>query len=298
MARRSRKKSPSIGRSSLWDRGAGHGASAAAHPVTLLIVLVVVGIVIGTYLGRTQVKGREGVVLTPVRAALFPLQLSAARAQQTLQGAWDALFSGRRLQTENARLKAEVDRLRQENEGLQQKAAEADRLRVTLRFLEGQKKPPLIAPVIGWMPSQNFESVIIGKGSRDGITPRTVVRTPAGLVGQVAEAGLLSSQVMLLTDTESGVGAVVRRNGKPQGVGIVQGAGRGEQLNLVYLKREADVKPGDLVVSSGLGGVIPPDIPIGRIVTVSEDKPRFLKSARIEPAAPPAGDLREVLLLR
>jgi rod shape-determining protein MreC len=128
---------------------------------------------------------------------------------------------------------------------------------------------------------------------------QSIVRTPDGLVGQVFAVNAISSQVMLLTDLDSRVSAVIYRNGKPLGyVGIVQGMGRGEALEMVYLRREDDVRPGDTVVSSGYGGVVPPDIRIGTVTGVLEDRPRFLKSARIAPAAAQPGNLREVLVLR
>jgi rod shape-determining protein MreC len=65
---------------------------------------------------------------------------------------------------------------------------------------------------------------------------------------------------------------------------------------MLYLKREDDVRPGDRVVSSGYGGVIPPDIPIGVVASVAEDRARFLKSARVAPAAE-LDRAREVLVL-
>jgi rod shape-determining protein MreC len=63
-----------------------------------------------------------------------------------------------------------------------------------------------------------------------------------------------------------------------------------------YLRREDDVRPGDRVVSSGMGGVFPPDVAIGTVVSVAEDAPRFLKTARVRPAAS-LHHAREVFLL-
>jgi rod shape-determining protein MreC len=124
-----------------------------------------------------------------------------------------------------------------------------------------------------------------------------VVRTPDGLIGQVSEVSALSSQVMLLTDADSGVGAMVVREGKVRGVGIVQGGGRARPLEIIYLKREDDIRPGDRVVSSGYGGIVPADIPIGTITSIREDAAKFLKSGYLRPAAA-LERAREVLLLR
>jgi rod shape-determining protein MreC len=91
----------------------------------------------------------------------------------------------------------------------------------------------------------------------------------------------------------------VRRGGKTQAVGIIQGTGRGQALNLKHLLPENDVKLGDKVYTSGFGGgIVPPDIPIGVISEVTEDKAHFLKTARVTPSTSLPGDLREVYLLR
>jgi rod shape-determining protein MreC len=227
------------------------------------------------------------------------VQIGAARFQKAAFFSWDSLFGGTRIQEENARLKADVARLTQENERLRSKAAEADRLRDALRFSRRSAETPLPAEVIAWLPFSSVDTITIARGIRHGVRPGAVVRTPSGLVGRVSESGLLSSQTLLLTDVSSQVGALVRRGRKTQAVGIIQGTGRGQALNLKHLLPENDIKPGDKVYTSGFGGgIVPPDIPIGVISDVTEDKAHFLKTARVTPAASLPGDLREVYLLR
>ena len=167
-----------------------------------------------------------------------------------------------------------------------------------LHYQAGQKNVQTIAaPVIAWLPSRSFDTLTIGAGTRSGVRQKSVVRTPAGLVGQVIEAAPLSSNVLLLTDVQSGVGGLVKRSGKTKSDGIVQGTGRGRLLEMVDLKHEDDVVKGDVVVSSGYGGVIPPGLPIGIVQSVSEDTTHYLKVALIAPFAPPPGDLRDVLII-
>jgi rod shape-determining protein MreC len=279
-----------------WGRT---GGGADVNPFALLLVTLSLGIGLGILHNRWLAKRRPDPLMAGVSTFIFPFQSGTAHIEASLLLGWDWLFAGRPLAEENARLTAENARLRLENEALRVKAEEADRLRAALKFMEAQKRPPLITSVIGWLPSPHYESITIARGTRSEVHLQSIVRTPEGLVGQVFAADAVSSQVMLLTDLDSRVSATLYRNGKPLGyVGIVQGQGRGEPLEMVYLRREDDVRPGDAVVSSGFGGVFPPGIPIGTVTGVLEDRPRFLKSALVAPAAPHPGDLREVLVLR
>jgi rod shape-determining protein MreC len=277
--------------------GAGYGRRAAsAAPYLILALTLTLGMGLGVVHNHWRALGHPDPLLAGIRTLLFPFQVATARLEGSLSTAWSWFFTGKRLQNENARLRKEVARLQMENQDLQTAAGEAARLRTQLGFAQRAGRSPLAAEVIGWLPSSRFDTITIARGARDGVKVGAVVRTPDGLLGQVSDVSLVSSQVMLLTDASSGVGARVVRKGEGKGVGIVQGGGRGRPLELVYLKREDDVRPGDRIVSSGYGGVVPPDIPIGKVVSVTEDRARFLKAARVAPAAR-GYHVREVFLL-
>lgn len=264
----------------------------------LLFITVTLGVTMGALHNRWRAQDRPNLFLGSTRVLTHPFQLGIIRLQNGGSTLWESVFQGRRLSEENRKLRAEVAKLKQENERLRGAEEEAARLRTALKFIQKGGNAPLPAEVIGWLPSPHFETITIARGARDGAREGMAVRTPDGLVGQITSVSVLSSQAMLLSDENSGVSALVRRNNKTQGVGIVQGAGRDEMLDLVYLRREADVKAGDKVFSSGFGGVIPPELPIGVIVSVTEDKARFLKAAKVAPYAPMPGELREVYLVR
>jgi rod shape-determining protein MreC len=128
-----------------------------------------------------------------------------------------------------------------------------------------------------------------------------VVRTAEGLLGKITDVGFFSAKVRLLTDTDSGVGATVA-GGKAYGIlrGVELGQGKLDRrhvLELVHVEREADIKPGDPVTTSGQGGIFPPGIPIGLVETVQEDATHLLKIARVKPYNPMPGMIREVLVL-
>jgi rod shape-determining protein MreC len=276
--------------------GVGEGNLA---PFPLLITFVVIGIGLGILHNRWSTAGQSDPLLAGTSATLVPTQVGAARFQKAAFFTWDSLFGGKRINEENTKLKKEIAQLKRENETLRSQASEVERLRTALGFSKKSPETPISAEVIGWLPFASVDTITVGRGIRDGVHPGSIVRTPNGLVGRVTEAGLLSAQALLLTDVSSEVGALVRRGKKIQAVGIVQGTGRGQALNLKHLLPENDVKPGDKVYTSGYGGgVVPPDIPIGIIAAVTEDKAHFLKTARVTPTTYLPGDLREVYLLR
>jgi rod shape-determining protein MreC len=273
-------------------------AEASAPYITLAITLAL-ALSLGVLHNRREAAGRPDPILASVRTALYPGQAGATRTRAIFAGGlnWLPWSSGNRtLADENTRLQQEVARLQIENQRLQSAVEEVIRLRRALGFLERQRGPALAAPVIGLSPSPLFDTLTIGRGTRGGVRPGAIVRTPGGLIGQISGADPFSSQVLLLSDPNSGVSAYVVRNGKVMGVGIVQGNGRNQPLLLEYLRVEDKVQPGDRVISSGLGGVVPADILIGAVTSVRDDRARALKTATVAPSASP-WRAREVLVL-
>lgn len=267
-------------------------------PLVVLGVLVVFGLGMGVAQNRLHASGRGNLLLGPLASATYPFQTSGSRVQNWFSTNWNGLFRGRVMVQENARLQAENDALKTENERLRVSESETARLRALLNYpVKDSANAPLVVSVVAWLPSRSMDTIMIGAGTRHGVRQKSIVRTPSGLVGQVIEAGPVSAQVLLLTDLQSGVGVLVKRNGKTKSGGIVQGTGRGGLLEVIDLKHEDDVVKGDTVVSSGYGGVVPPGIPIGVVVDVREDSTHYLKTARVLPNAATPGDLRDVLVL-
>ena len=293
--------------SALLGGGATRGAATRRGPRAALLTLAVLLVVAAGYgilHNRLAASGKTDPALNGVRTTIAPFAGGTSRTTRTARTVWEYVFPGKHDVDEIARLSAENARLKIENETMHNDSEEVARLRQALGFAQKQKKPLLAAEIISLFPTANSATISVARGTRDGVRVGSVARTANGLIGQVTEVGSNTAQVMLLSDALSGVGVLVQRKdpktGKffTQAPATVHGHGHHEPLTVVDLPREADVLPGDLVVSSGYGGIFPAGIPVGMVTQIITEKQGFVKSARVSPFAPLPGTLREVFLIR
>lgn len=269
----------------------GHPEPKQARP-RLLIALVALSLVMLTAYFR---EGQDG-ILHGARQVALEVTAPVARAGTAITApirAVGGFFEGlgasqervRALERQNQELRArlaELEEARQENE----------RLRELVDFAEQRRFARLGAKVIR-RPVSMWEGVIvIDRGSEDGVEPGMPVIAAQGLVGQVAEVSAHSSAVRLITDQQSGVAAIVQSSRAP---GIVRGSVDGT-LWLDFVDRATKPVEGDVVITSGIGGVYPSGIVIGDVVSV-EDRhgelyPRIKVASRV-----PIGTIEEVLVL-
>jgi rod shape-determining protein MreC len=136
-------------------------------------------------------------------------------------------------------------------------------------------------------------SLVIDVGTQDGVVDGQALVDADGVVGQVIEAGLLTSQAMLISDTDHALPVEVNRNGLRT---IVVGTGKIDRLELPFVVNNADIQVGDLLVTSGLGGTFPAGYPVAIVASVT----RLPHEPYAEVTATPAaslGQVREVLLI-
>lgn len=227
--------------------------------------------------------------------ALAPLQSVIEQAAGKAVESWHALGELRTARLDNLSLKAELEKLSDLHTRLRETEAENARLRELLEFKQASPHALMPARVIGHNPDSWFNYLIIDKGATDGVTKDMPVVTPKGLVGRVSQVTPGTARVMLLTDADSGVGGLVQRS-RDAGV-VLGGVGRQQFLTMRLFSRDADVVPGDQIVSSGLGGIFPRGLPIGVVVRVDREEYGLLKTASIR-AAVDFGRLEEVFVLR
>lgn len=137
------------------------------------------------------------------------------------------------------------------------------------------------------------QQVVIDKGKNYGVYVGQAVLDAKGVMGQVTETSPLSSRVVLLTDPSHSVPVQINRNGLRA---VVTGRGLGEKLQMDFLPHNADVRVGDLLVTSGLGGRFPVGYPVGEVITVDFPQGKAFADIKVEPAAN-LSTSREVMLV-
>jgi rod shape-determining protein MreC len=212
--------------------------------------------------------------------AVTPFERAGATGVGGIRGAWNHYFALQNTSRENERLRHENDTLKLQINQLQSKAAEADRLATLLNFRQAHQNVPMLAArVIGTSADTQSQTVYLDRGERDGIRRNMGVITPDGVVGKVIESYRDTSQVLLLTDKDSGVGAMVADSRIQSPVG-----GVGEPLlSMKYVPNDDDVDLGAHVVTSGMDRIFPRDLPVGTVSQIKAGNP--FKQIRIRPAA-------------
>ncbi|MFH1856892.1 MAG: rod shape-determining protein MreC [Candidatus Omnitrophota bacterium] len=181
---------------------------------------------------------------------------------------------------ENNRLREKNAALEEENVRLKEILKENERLNSLLSFKEKSPFKLIPARVIAKDAVSWKKSITIDKGLNDGIYLEMPVITSAGLVGWIKSAGLGSSQVMLITDINSKVAALIQDT---RWDGIAEGTSA-NKCRLKFIETEAEVKTGQVVVTSGLSSIIPKGIMIGTVSGVSEERGQVEKSIGIKPS--------------
>jgi rod shape-determining protein MreC len=224
-------------------------------------------------------------------SAVSPFERSGAWGVGKVRNAWRHYFALSDTARENEDLRRENGQLKLEISQLQGRSAEADRLAGLLNFKQSHTKVPMVvARVIGSSADANSAVLYLDLGLKEGIRRNMGVITPEGVVGKVIESFRDTCQVLLLTDRDSGVGAMIAGSRVQSPVG-----GMGEPLlTMKYVGNDDEVKVGDRVVTSGMDRIFPKDLPVGIISQVKPGSP--FKQIRVRPSAN-IEKLEEVIVL-
>ncbi|HWI20639.1 MAG TPA: rod shape-determining protein MreC [Vicinamibacterales bacterium] len=178
-----------------------------------------------------------------------------------VRGMWSGYVDLQDVQAENAALKAELQNLQVRFQQERAEAQRTDNLRQLLELRERANLETVAAEVIAGPASPDFRTVTIDKGSSDGLATDMAVISPAGVVGRVILPSGRAAKVQLLIDRNAAAGVLIERT---RVQGVVMGVGDGV-LRLQYVPGTADVKTGDLVVTSGIDGIYPKGFVIGTV---------------------------------
>jgi rod shape-determining protein MreC len=257
--------------------------------------ILTTALILAFLLMTLQVRQERAVVAVTRQAillAMTPFIRVTAVVTGSVTGVWRDYVDLRDMQMENRRLRQEVGTLSRRIEQLEEQALETQRLQRLLALRQVPQAESLTARVEGKDATNWFKTILVDRGSLDGVRRNQPVVAPDGLVGRVVEVTPASAKVQLLTDPVSAAGGLIQRT---RVTGIVSG-NLGEGTRVRYLPLMADVAVGDLVVTSGMGGVFPKGIPIGRITSVERRSGALFQEASLQPAVD-LSRLEEVLIL-
>jgi rod shape-determining protein MreC len=228
-----------------------------------------------------------------VGVAVIPLQL-IVDAPFRLWG-WLSESTADRgdLQRDLSRLEAELVLTRAELQQLTALRAENDRLRDLLDARPRQRDEIRVAEIMAVDDNRFRHTFVIDLGERDGVYDGQAIIDANGVIGQVLEVGLTTSQAILISDPSHALPVEVSRNGLRT---VAKGTGTFDRLDLPFLPNNADIVPGDVLVTSGLGGAFPAGYPVAVVASVERMPQESFADVTATPSAS-LDQVREVLLI-
>ncbi|MEO1752179.1 rod shape-determining protein MreC [Thiofaba sp. EF100] len=258
-------------------------------PVWLAVLLLAS---LGLYLADARLH-----LLDQVRGWLMagaePVQRLAALPAQLWRGTAEAMQSRAAMQDELARLGQENLLLKAQMQTFWAQQEENRRLRNLLRAVQPLEQDLLLAESIPVKGDARRRMILINRGSRDGVFIGQAVLAAEGLLGQVVHVGPRTAEVLLLTDDTHAIPVRIARTGQRA---IARGTGQGERMEILHLPNNADVREGDLLVTSGLGGTFPAGYPVASVSVIEQTQSGVFASISARPLAP-VDDVREVILV-
>jgi rod shape-determining protein MreC len=222
--------------------------------------------------GMLMVLDHRGGHLEKIRSALAvlatPVHMLAAMPTRLGGAVWDFFTSTHTLREEVGALKSERELLHARLQQFEALEAENDRLRKLLGSAQRVATRALAADLIEVSAEPFTRKIILARGSRDGVYVGQPVIDAHGVMGQVTQVAADVARVTLITDPGHAIPVQVNRNGLRA---LVFGTGASDTLDVPYLTANADIRQGDLLVSSGLGGNFPAGYPVAQVVSIVND---------------------------
>ena len=228
-----------------------------------------------------------------IGAAVYPMQVVVDAPFRLWNWLGESTANRNALQLQVARLEAERLLTRAELLQLTALRAENDRLRNLLDARPRFRDEIRVAEIMAVDANPYRHNIVIDIGQRDGVYAGQAIVDADGVIGQVLEVGLATSQAILISDPSHALPVEVSRNGLRT---IANGTGEFNRLDLPFLPNNADIRPGDVLVTSGLGGAFPAGYPVATVDSVN----RIPQASFADVTAVPSSALdqvREVLLI-
>ena len=221
-----------------------------------------------------------------------PIQSVVSAPFDVVREGWQSYVDLIDVQEENGELRGRIAELEEENLQFREALVASDHLERIAAMRDDFETPMLPSEVVGLDVSPWFRSVLVDRGHQHGVLSGHPVVTEQGVVGLITRTSANAAKTMLLLDRQSTIDAVVQRS---RARGILRGVGS-DVLEFEFVVRESDVAVGDLVMTSGLGGIYPKGLRLGQIVELEEPGGSLVQIARVQPAVD-FGRLEQVFVM-
>lgn len=258
----------------------------------MLVALVLAAVVVTTVYYREGVRGPLHSTRSAVLAASGPIAKAGTALLSPLRAIGGFAGSLGASAREVAALRQQNTELRDRLTALEEARQENVRLRGLVAISQAQDVPTVGARVIEWPSSSWDQAVVLDRGTADKVRVGMPVVAGEGLVGQVVDVTAHDCRVRLISDQRSGVAAIVQRT---RAAGIVRGSVKGE-LSLDFLEGAKSPKKGDVVITSGVGGIYPKGLVIGDVSAVVATRGALFPSVTVVSRVA-VGDVEEVLIM-
>jgi rod shape-determining protein MreC len=228
-----------------------------------------------------------------IGAAVYPIQIVVDAPFRLWEWVRDNTSGRNNLQLQLSRLQAERLLTNARLQRLTALEAENARLRDLLEARAQVRDEIRVAQIMAVDANPYRHNIVIDVGERDGAFDGQAIVDAAGVIGQIIETGLATSQAMLISDPSHSLPVEVNRNGLRT---IANGTGEFGRLDLPFITNNADIRPGDLLVTSGLGGAFPAGYPVAVIATVNRIPQEPFADVTATPSAA-LDQAREVMLI-
>ena len=228
-----------------------------------------------------------------IGATVYPLRVVVDAPVSLWRWIDDTTSSRNELQLENSRLNAERLLTQARLQRYASLEAENTRLRAMLEATASVRDRVRVAEIMSVSSNPFRHVLVVDKGTRDGVFDGQALIDADGVVGQIIEAGVLSSQGILISDPDHALPVEVNRNGLRT---IAVGTGEFDRLVLPFLPNNADIREGDLLVTSGLGGAFPAGYPVAIVDSVVRIPQEPFAAVSAQPSAA-LNQVREIMLI-
>lgn len=232
-----------------------------------------------------KADNQQRVIRVWTQTLAYFVQSPVTYAGSAVTGFFESVGNMRSAQSENGKLSQKVQELEVQVQNTKELSQENKRLKEILELKEQTEYKIKAAQIIGRDTSAWFDTAIINLGSLDGVRLNMPIVVDGGLVGRVTAVSPLTAQIDLITRDKSGLGAIVGELGESNALGVVKGTGKSDQLEMNYVQGYIPVNKGDIVYTTGQGGVYPPGLKLGVIMEVKTDSATLPHRIFIRPSA-------------